>query len=262
MRPAPEAADPRGCETPAADRLDSWKEIAAHLRRAVRTVRRWEHSEGLPVHRHAHAKRSSVFAYKAELDAWLQSRQALVGAEPQLDPLIAAAQSPRRLWQASMILGILSLALVGLIAVRWLGQVNRTNAPQIRSLTASPGYETAPAFSPEGARLAFVWNGEREDNFDIYVRTIDESSCHRLTTSPEIDYNPVWSPDGQFIVFLRWREGSRADILMISSLGGSERKIGEATPGNLNDPLLAWISHIAWTHDSRSIIIPDADPLT
>ena len=49
---------------------------------------------------------------------------------------------------------------------------------------------------------------------------------------------------------------------MISSLGGSERKIGEATPGNLNDPLLAWISHIAWTHDSRSIIVPDADTLT
>ena len=35
------------------DRLDSWKEIAAYLNRGVRTVRRWEREEGLPVHRHA-----------------------------------------------------------------------------------------------------------------------------------------------------------------------------------------------------------------
>ena len=262
MRPASESADPRGSETPAAGRLDSWKEIAAHLRRAVRTVRRWEQSEGLPVHRHAHAKRSSVFAYKAELDAWLQSRQAVVDAEPQLDPLSGGAQSHRRLWLTTIVLGVLSLALVGLIAVRSLGQVNRTNAPQVRSLTAYRGYETAPSFSPDGTRLAFVWNGEREDNFDIYARTIDESSCQRLTTSPEIDYNPVWSPDGGSIVFLRWREGSKADVVLMSSLGGPERKIGEATPGNLNDTLLGWISHIAWRHDNRSIIIPDADPLT
>jgi len=44
------------------DRLDSWKEIAAFLNRGVRTVQRWEASEGLPVHRHQHQKLGSVFA--------------------------------------------------------------------------------------------------------------------------------------------------------------------------------------------------------
>ena len=34
--------------------LDSWKEIAAYLRRDIRTVQRWEKQEGLPVHRPAH----------------------------------------------------------------------------------------------------------------------------------------------------------------------------------------------------------------
>ena len=43
-------------ETPA-DRLDSWKQIAAHLGRDIRTVRRWEVTEGLPVHRHVHKLR-------------------------------------------------------------------------------------------------------------------------------------------------------------------------------------------------------------
>src|SRR5216684_7310554 len=52
-----------------AERLDSWKEIAAYLKRDERTVRRWQ-GEGLPVHRHAHKKRAGVYAYKLELDAW------------------------------------------------------------------------------------------------------------------------------------------------------------------------------------------------
>ncbi len=46
-------------ETP----LESWKEIANYLKRTVRTVRRWEKKENLPVHRHLHQAASSVYAY-------------------------------------------------------------------------------------------------------------------------------------------------------------------------------------------------------
>jgi TolB-like protein len=55
------------------DRLDSWKQIAAYLHRSVRTVRRWEHEEGLPVHRHVHRTLASVYALKYEVDAWRQA---------------------------------------------------------------------------------------------------------------------------------------------------------------------------------------------
>ena len=58
-------------ETPG-ERLDSWKEIAAYLKRDERTVRRWE-KEGLPVHRKVHKKQASVFAYREEIDAWWNS---------------------------------------------------------------------------------------------------------------------------------------------------------------------------------------------
>ncbi len=54
------------------DRLDSWKEIAAYLKRSVRTVRRWEHEEALPVHRHLHHTHGTVYAHKSELEAWRQ----------------------------------------------------------------------------------------------------------------------------------------------------------------------------------------------
>jgi TolB-like protein/Flp pilus assembly protein TadD len=55
-------------------RLDSWKEIAAHFNRDVTTVRRWERREGLPVHRHLHRSRGSVYAYAGELDEWWANR--------------------------------------------------------------------------------------------------------------------------------------------------------------------------------------------
>src|SRR5262245_37889241 len=57
------------------DRLDSWKEIAAYLRRGVSTVQRWEKEEGLPTHRLQHAKQGSVYAFKSELDAWMRARR-------------------------------------------------------------------------------------------------------------------------------------------------------------------------------------------
>ena len=70
---------PRGnsqaSEPPVGERLESWKEIAAYLKRDVRTVQRWEGREGLPVRRHMHDKLGTVYAYKPELEAWLNNRR-------------------------------------------------------------------------------------------------------------------------------------------------------------------------------------------
>jgi len=75
------------------DRLDSWKEIAKHLGRDVRTVIRWEHRGGLPVHRVPGGKLPRVFAYPDELDRWLESRGA-PGAKPEAPPEVAPQPSP------------------------------------------------------------------------------------------------------------------------------------------------------------------------
>src|SRR2546427_9777406 len=76
--------------SPLEDRLDSWKEIAAYLRRDVTTVQRWEKREGMPVRRHVHAKLGSVYAFRSELDAWARTRNLLPAhenqqTEPRLD---------------------------------------------------------------------------------------------------------------------------------------------------------------------------------
>src|SRR5258708_22085724 len=73
-------------DRPANDRLDSWKEIAAYLKKEVRTVQRWEKNLDLPVRRLAHGKQGSVFAYKSDLDAWWQQSQSkLVEEEKESD---------------------------------------------------------------------------------------------------------------------------------------------------------------------------------
>ncbi len=56
-------------------RLRSWKAIASYLGCSVRTARRWEADEGLPVHRLMHKSQGSVYAYAAELDTWLQRNE-------------------------------------------------------------------------------------------------------------------------------------------------------------------------------------------
>src|SRR5580704_6248169 len=69
-------------------KLVSWKEIAAYLGREVRTVQRWEKTEDLPVRRHEHMKKSTVYAYPSELDEWVKNRQ------PADDPEADAAFIP------------------------------------------------------------------------------------------------------------------------------------------------------------------------
>jgi TolB-like protein/Flp pilus assembly protein TadD len=71
--PSP-VSSPEPSDRPPEAPLDSWKEIASYVKRDVSTVQRWEKREGMPVHRHVHDKRGSVYALSSELDAWLQSR--------------------------------------------------------------------------------------------------------------------------------------------------------------------------------------------
>jgi hypothetical protein len=87
-------------------RLHGWKEIASHFSRSVRCVQRWERTEKLPVHRHNHARGSTVYAFLKELEAWqsieragelnfVPSRQ----KQEALSPQTASASRARRVSQ-------------------------------------------------------------------------------------------------------------------------------------------------------------------
>src|SRR4029453_10775546 len=124
--PAPGPPDPES-ET----RFDSWKEIATYLRRDVSTVQRWEKRERLPVHRHVHDKRGSVYALRSELDSWLASRAQHLEAEEKG----AAQEKFRDLRRTARIwLAVGALAVVAVFAATYEDMRTRAAAPvKIRS---------------------------------------------------------------------------------------------------------------------------------
>ena len=109
---------PRPPVPPASDRLDSWKEIATYLKREIRTVQRWEQREGLPVHRHVHTTQGTVFAYKAELDAWWNNGHAHLEDQPWVPPA-----TPRRVTVAAVAgAAVLAVVVVVVGASVWLAR--------------------------------------------------------------------------------------------------------------------------------------------
>jgi TolB-like protein/tetratricopeptide (TPR) repeat protein len=130
----------------ALDRLDSWKEIAAYLKRDVTTVQRWEKREGMPVHRHLHDRMGSVYAFSSELDAWVQSRnlpleeeQKGLGAERPADGELdvrPTGSSRARLWL--VLGGVAGLALIAVTYVMLRGHSGHTTQTKIRSLAVLP----------------------------------------------------------------------------------------------------------------------------
>ena len=98
--------EPGPAEPSADQRLDSWKEIATYLKRGERTVRRWEAQEGLPVHRHLHTKRASVYAFRSEIDVWWNSGHAHLEHEPSVPP------AARRRVKLAAVAGAAMLAVV------------------------------------------------------------------------------------------------------------------------------------------------------
>ena len=74
------------------DRLDSWKEISAYLERTPRTCQKWEVLHGLPIHRFEETPKARVYAFKAEVDDWLE--RILRETEPREAPSAPAAPRP------------------------------------------------------------------------------------------------------------------------------------------------------------------------
>jgi len=128
-------------------------------------------------------------------------------------------------------------------------------------LTAFRGMELSPAVSPVDDRVAFTWDGEKQDNRDVYVVSPGSVAPVRLTSHPDPDLSPCWSPDGKSLAFLRRFEIDKAHLMIIPESGGPERTIAELRNFDLRDfPNGMRISALSWSPDGKWIAASHREP--
>ena len=264
LRPASRGQRERAPE----DRLDSWKEIAAYLRRDVTTAQRWEKREGMPVRRHVHDKLGSVYASRSELDAWTRGRNnSAAGVEDAgqtVESVAPPTPSPMRRPRSRSRLGWLLTAGVCLVlaASWWLLQRtdyfwrNPLNDAQFQSVTDFGGTEQAAAISRDGKFVAFL--SDRDGQMDVWITQLGTGQFYNLTRGHVHELvNPSvrtlgFSPDGALVTFwARGVDGSNPrgiGIWAIPTLGGEPR------------PYLKGVAESDWSADGAHLVYHTPGP--
>ena len=254
------------------DRLDSWKEIAVYLNRDVTTVQRWEKREGMPVHRHLHERMGSVFASRAELDAWARSRnpqaaQESGGSTSSPDPpappppsAIAAFLTRGRL-VLSLVAAVAALAIASLLWLQRTEYFWRSPIAEARfqTVTDFDGVAEAAAVSRDGQFVAFL--SDRDGPMDVWVTQVGSGQFHNLThgSAPEL-VNPSirtlgFSPDGGLVTFwVRRPNGSSGNGSTGNASSGGDIGIW-AVPmlGGQSKPYLEGAAEFDWSHDGSRL---------
>lgn len=124
--------------------------------------------------------------------------------------------------------------------------------PKRVALPHEGGTEAAPAFSPDGKRLAFsAREAGRNNPYHIRVRTLAGGAVAQLTDGPASDLGPAWSPDGASIAFLRVDDG-RARYMVIGASGGEPRQVADFP---VSDPPPGPQPAVSWTRDGQSLYV-------
>lgn len=116
----------------------------------------------------------------------------------------------------------------------------------IKQITFGKGPDLAPAWSPDGKRIAF--HSERSGNFDIWFIQPDGGSPNQLTTSSLDEGQPSWSPDGKHIAYIRYSEGAdkgMGNLFVINTDGSNNTRI-------TNDNTMKF--DVTWAADGHHLI--------
>ncbi len=113
------------------------------------------------------------------------------------------------------------------------------------NLTRDDAYDSAPAWSPDGQRIAFERGGGAGRGPQIFVMNADGSGVVWLTQEPLASWgrSPAWSPDGASIAY----DGENGISIMDPAGGGMEQLSPEGQYAGQPSwsPDGAWIAYVA-----------------
>lgn len=139
------------------------------------------------------------------------------------------------------------ISVVGLIYEFEIYVMARDGSGQ-RNLTNSPGWDTAPSWSPDGQRIAF--QSSRDENPEIYLMNADGSQPVNLTRNAAEDAGPAWSPDGSRIAFHSDRNGP-FNIFVMDADGSQVRQLTDTPRWDIEPAWSPTGSHLAF-HSNRT----------
>jgi dipeptidyl aminopeptidase/acylaminoacyl peptidase len=128
---------------------------------------------------------------------------------------------------------------------------------KLDTLTQGDMDDSSPVWSPDGKTIAYVSNHtddpDKNDNTDIFtVAAKTGGEIKQLTTWTGHDINPLWSPDGKYIAYLRSTSDAdyyiyQHDLLCLMDADGKNNKV-------LTQQLDRPVSNHAWSKDSKNIV--------
>lgn len=147
--------------------------------------------------------------------------------------------------------GIIAAALTWFFVEQRNQAAPRGYLPSV-PFTSLAGSEIVPSFSPDGKKIVFAWDGDRQDNFDIYVKEIASGRMNRLTDDPHPEISPAWSPDGRWIAYVRMLSGTQAQLLVTPAQGFAATRCVASFPAP--STYYERFKFLAWSPDSENLV--------
>jgi TolB protein len=163
-------------------------------------------------------------AYVSQEGAGEESRYRLIVADADGDNPQTVADSPQPLMSPSWSPDGRKLAYVSFEGDQSAVYVQTLNTGTRDRVSAYPGINGAPVFSPDGRMLALTLSGE-QGNLDIHMLDIAGRVLTRLTRNVAIDTEPAWAPDGENIYFTSDRAGGPQVYRVATRLGAPVERV-------------------------------------